>query len=108
MKVANIGIFCGTFNPIHLGHLLVAESARDQFDLTKVIFVTSPRPPHRNDTLLDARERLEMVGLAVANNPAFEASAIEIERPGPSYTIVTVEQLIASHAVRDRFNLLVG
>jgi nicotinate-nucleotide adenylyltransferase len=108
MKVANIGIFCGTFNPIHLGHLLVAESARDQFHLAKVIFVTSPRPPHRNDTLLDAIERHDMVALAVADNPAFEASTIEIERSGPSYTIDTVEQLIASYGSRDRFSLLVG
>lgn len=106
--MAEIGIFCGTFNPIHLGHLLVAESARDQFALEKVIFVTSPRPPHRNDTLLAARERHDMVVLAIADNAAFEASTIEIERPGPSFTIDTVEQLIGRYGRRDRFNLLVG
>lgn len=105
--MANIGIFCGTFNPIHLGHLLVAESARDQFKLEKVIFVTSPRPPHRNDTLLDARERHELVALAVKDNVAFEASTIEIDRPGPSYTIDTVEQLQATCG-NEAFYLIVG
>ena len=104
----SIGVFCGTFNPIHLGHLLVAECARDQFNLEKVIFVTSPRPPHRNDVLLDARQRHEMVALAVADNPHFEASTLEIERSGPSYTIDTIKQLIDAYGVQVQFNLLLG
>jgi nicotinate-nucleotide adenylyltransferase len=106
--VQNIGIFCGTFNPIHLGHLLAAESARDQFRLDKVIFVTSPRPPHRNDLLLEANERFELVALAVANNPYFEASPLEIERAGPSYTIDTVVHFAELYGSEAQINLLLG
>lgn len=104
----SIGVFCGTFNPIHLGHLLVAECARDQFHLEKVIFVVSPRPPHRSDVLLDARQRHEMVALAVADNPSFEASELEIERSGPSYTIDTIRQLIDIYGDQADFSLLLG
>lgn len=87
-----LGLFCGTFNPIHTGHLLIAECARDQFDLDKIFFVTSPQPPHRqNQPLLDAEARHEMVSAAVADNPCFEASRAEIDRMGLSYTIDTVD-----------------
>jgi nicotinate-nucleotide adenylyltransferase len=87
-----LGLFCGTFNPIHSGHLLIAECARDQFSLERVFFVTSPSPPHRQDhDLLDAKARHDMVIAAVAGNPNFEASTVEIERAGLSYTIDTVE-----------------
>lgn len=103
-----IGIFCGTFNPIHLGHLLVAECARDQFNLEKVLFITSPRPPHRSDVLLDAHERHNMVACAVAGNPAFEASMLEIERTGPSYTIDTIRQVLERFGNERQMNLLLG
>jgi nicotinate-nucleotide adenylyltransferase len=103
-----IGIFCGTFNPIHLGHLLVAECARDQFELEKILFITSPRPPHRSDVLLEARERHNMVACAVAGNPNFEASMLEIERPGPSYTIDTIRQVIERFGNDCQMNLLLG
>jgi nicotinate-nucleotide adenylyltransferase len=93
-RMAKIGLYCGTFNPIHLGHLLIAESARGQFALNKVIFVTSPQPPHRNDELLAAKERHDMVSKAVADNPFFEASDLEIKRDGPSYTADTVRSLL--------------
>lgn len=87
-----IGLFCGTFNPIHSGHLLIAECARDQFELDRVYFITSPNPPHRqNQDLLDGDARHEMVAAAVAGNPWFEASRVELERAGLSYTIDTVE-----------------
>ncbi len=88
-----IGVFCGTFNPIHLGHLLIAECARDQFALAKVLFVTSPRPPHRRTDLLDGEDRHLLVSAAVADNPHFEASRIELDRHGPSYTSETIRSL---------------
>ncbi len=109
-NLREIGVFCGTFNPIHLGHLLIAECARDQFSLEKVIFVTSPRPPHRIDELLDGEYRHLLVSAAVAENPHFECSRIEIEREGPSYTSDTVRQLVKEFGGPNkcRINLILG
>ncbi len=101
-----IGLFCGTFNPIHLGHLLIAECARDQFALDKVLFVTSPHPPHRQVGLLPGEERHKLVEAAVASNPFFEASRLELERTGPSYTVDTVKQIIADGTTK--VNLIIG
>ena len=106
-----IGLFCGTFNPIHLGHLLIAESARDQFHLDKVLFVTSVLPPHRSGGLLPGLDRHKMVEAAVASNPLFEASTLELDRPGPSYTVDTVKQVLALHnndSKGVRVNLIIG
>lgn len=86
-----LGIYCGTFNPIHNGHLLIAECARDQFGLEKVFFITSARPPHRRFDLLDAQARHELVCAAIADNHKFESSDIEIMREGPSYTVDTIK-----------------
>jgi nicotinate-nucleotide adenylyltransferase len=103
-----IGLFCGTFNPIHLGHLLIAECARDQFNLDRVIFVTSPMPPHRSGGLLPGWDRHAMVEAAIAGNKNFEASTAELERSGPSYTIDTVKQIRALHNNDVRINLIIG
>lgn len=89
-----LGIMGGTFDPIHLGHLVAAEEARVRFRLDRVIFVPNGRPPHKKDYPVTPPERrCEMVVLAVASNPAFEPSRIEIDRPGPSYAVDTVTQL---------------
>lgn len=89
-----IGLFCGTFNPVHLGHLLIAEAARSQFALDKVIFVVSPHPPHRNNLeLLDGEARYSLLCRAIAENQYFQASDLELKRQGKSYTIDTVESL---------------
>lgn len=86
-----IGIFGGTFNPIHLGHLRSAEEIRETFGLHRIYFVPAARPPHRSeDTLVAAPHRLRMVELAVADNPFFQASAVELERTGPSYSVDTI------------------
>jgi len=90
-NIVNIGLFCGTFNPIHNAHLLLAQCACDQFQLKEIYFVTSPRPPHRQDILVSAEVRHEMVLLAVAENDKFVPSAVELEREGPSFTIDTIE-----------------
>jgi len=104
----NIGLFCGTFNPIHVGHLILAECAREQFQLEKVLFITSPQPPHRQgEPLLPAPARHEMVSKAVSGNPAFAASSVELERSGPSYTFHTVRHF-QSEFPGCRISLLIG
>ncbi len=103
-----LGVFCGTFNPVHWGHLLVAECARDQFKLDTVIFITCGRPPHRRGDLLDGESRHEMVAAALTDNPHFEASRMELDRPGPSYTVDTIEALRASSPAGARLNLIIG
>lgn len=106
-----IGLFCGTFNPIHIGHLLIAECARDQFGLSKVLFVTSPTPPHRSTGLLPGEARHRLVEAAITDNPFFEASRLELDRGGTSYTVETVEQVLAAERLKQqvaRVNLIIG
>ena len=87
-----IGIFGGSFNPIHYGHLILAETARTGFNLDKVIFMPAGRPPHKPDMrLADDWQRLKMVKLAIAGNPAFEASDYELKKHGLSYTYDTLK-----------------
>jgi nicotinate-nucleotide adenylyltransferase len=86
-----IGLFGGTFDPIHWGHLRSAEEVSESFGLDRVLFIPASIPPHkRGQTTTPARDRLEMVRLAVARNPRFKASTVEISRPGISYSIDTV------------------
>ena len=86
-----IGILGGTFNPIHLGHLRSADEVRETFALDRIYFVPAAQPPHKkSQALADARHRLKMVELAIAGNPFFFPSSIELERSGPSYSIDTI------------------
>lgn len=88
-----IGILGGTFNPIHIGHLILAEEVREQLGLGKIIFVPAYLPPHKdNSDIIDAKDRLKMVKLAIEGNPAFSVSDAEIKRDGRSYTIDTVKE----------------
>lgn len=90
-KLKALGIMGGTFDPPHYGHLLAAEWARFKYGLDKVIFVPAGIPPHKDPgQILEARHRFKMVELAIHSNPAFEISALEIERKGCSYTIDTI------------------
>lgn len=90
-----IGIMGGTFDPIHYGHLYIAEEVRQTARLDKVLFIPSAQPPHKTDFIVTpAEHRLEMVRLATAGNPFFEVSAIEIEMGGKSYSVRTVEELL--------------
>lgn len=93
----HIAIFGGSFNPVHWGHLLIAESALSQFTLDKVIWVPTFRPPHKSEGLADFRQRLEMVTLAIADQPAFEVSASDAHRTTVSYAINTLEDLRLSY-----------
>ncbi|MFC1770142.1 nicotinate-nucleotide adenylyltransferase [Nitrospirota bacterium] len=85
-----IGVFGGTFNPIHFGHLRVAEDVLETLSLQKMIFVPAGTPPLKAEGLASATDRMRMVEMAVEGNPAFEVSPVEIEREGISYTIDTL------------------
>jgi nicotinate-nucleotide adenylyltransferase len=88
-----IGVFGGTFNPVHYGHLRAAEEAREMLGLEKVLFVPSGNPPLKSLDLADAGQRYEMVRQAVAGNRFFEAIDIECASPEKSYTVHTIERL---------------
>lgn len=89
-----LGIFGGTFDPVHYGHLLLAESAREQLRLDQVWFVPAAVPPHKRDRELTAgKQRLEMLELALAGNEAFHVSSLELDRGGVSYTIDTLHAI---------------
>lgn len=91
------GILGGTFDPIHLGHLVLAEKAFEICSLEKVIFVPASIPPHKiGEVLTPAKHRFRMVELAVAGHPRFEVSRVELDREGPSYTADTIGELIAA------------
>ena len=90
---ARVGLFGGTFNPIHVGHLRAAEEVREALGLERVVFVPSADPPLKrggDERIAPARERLRWVERAIAGNPAFAVDALELERAGPSYTVDTL------------------
>jgi len=93
-----VGILGGTFDPIHLGHLLLAETAREMLALQRVLFVPAGDPPHKQAApKTPARHRQAMVELAIAGHSCFELSLIDLERPGPHYTTDTVRLLRHQH-----------
>jgi nicotinate-nucleotide adenylyltransferase len=89
--MTKIGIFGGTFDPIHIGHLRVAAEFGSAFELDKVLMMVAATPPHRDPPVASAQDRLRMVELAVRDYPGLEASDIELVRKGPSFTLDTVE-----------------
>ncbi len=109
-----LGIIGGTFDPPHLAHLVMAEFAREQFELERILWVVAADPPHKQGVMMSPVEhRLAMVSLAIEKHPAFEISLVDVERPGPHYTvdmldIIAVQQpgaeiyfLIGSDSFRD-------
>lgn len=88
-----IGLMGGTFNPIHMGHLIISEFLRITFPLDKVIFIPSGNPPHKNNDIAESNHRMAMVNLATSQNPFFEVSSIELKRTGKSYTIDTIKEI---------------
>lgn len=91
-RCQRIGLLGGTFNPIHAGHLIVAEETLEALHLDKVVFIPCFLPPHKDDrTVASARHRLQMVRLAVKGNPRFTFSDLEISRKGKSYTVETLK-----------------
>jgi nicotinate-nucleotide adenylyltransferase len=102
-----LGLFGGTFDPVHLGHLRAAESARVQLGLDRVFLVPAAHPPHRATAVSSALDRYTMTALASSGSPLFVACDVEMLREGPSYTIDTVSALEAQHP-GDEIVLLVG
>jgi len=89
-----IGILGGTFDPIHLGHLILAEQLAEKYGLDEIIFIPSSSPPHKNNKKVSsAKDRFKMTGLAIEDNPLFSISDIELKRKGKSYTVITVQKL---------------
>jgi nicotinate-nucleotide adenylyltransferase len=103
-----VGIFGGTFDPIHVGHLIVAEQARDLLHLDQVLFVPARMPPHKVQATASAEQRFRMTSLAVEDNPAFAVSDLELRREGPSYTVETLRALRATAPTGARHYLLLG
>ena len=103
-----IGIMGGTFDPIHVGHLMIAEAVWDEFKLDKVIFIPSANPPHKHSVMTSAKHRFNMTLLATCSNPHFEVSSIEMERSGPSYTIDTIKALKTIYGEDTDFYFIIG
>jgi len=91
-----LGVLGGTFDPIHIAHLAVAEEARDTLGLEQVLFIPAGEPPHKpGQAITPGDDRLAMIQLAIADNPAFAVSRMELDRDGPSYTVDTLSALRA-------------
>lgn len=104
-----VGILGGSFNPIHMGHLILAEEAREKLKLDKVFFIPIYLPVHKDaKDLLPPEKRLRMVKLAISGNPYFEALDIEVRRRGKSYTIDTLRDLRQLYPEVDKFFFIVG
>ncbi|MBI3910306.1 MAG: nicotinate-nucleotide adenylyltransferase [Armatimonadetes bacterium] len=99
----------GTFDPIHFGHLVIAEEAWRAFQLERVLFVPARQPPHKAQLpCASAEDRYAMALLAVADNPHFDLSRMELEREGPSYTVVTIRALWEQHGPETEIFLIMG
>ncbi|MEK7247543.1 MAG: nicotinate-nucleotide adenylyltransferase [Chloroflexota bacterium] len=106
-KVQRLGMLGGTFDPVHIGHLVLGEAAREEIGLDRVIFVPTGHSWRKSDReITPAGHRLEMLRLAVAGNPNFEVSTLEIEREGPSYSEVTLAGLRDSNPGAEMFFIL--
>ena len=104
-----VGIMGGTFDPPHIAHLIIAEVARVSLELDSVIFIPAGDPWMKSPHMVtSAEKRVEMVNLAIATNPAFSLSLIEVKRPGPTYTVDTIEQLSGEVGYEVGLFLLLG
>jgi nicotinate-nucleotide adenylyltransferase len=102
MSREQIGLFGGTFDPPHLGHLILASEAYSQLGLDRLLWILTPDPPHKQDQVITSVEhRLAMVNLAIKDNPRFELSRVELDRPGPHYTLDTVEAISEKYPEAD-------
>jgi len=103
-----IGILGGTFNPVHIGHLILAEEAREKLGLDKIVFIPTALPPHKDSlNIALADKRLKMLKLAIRGNKYFMVSDIEIKRQGRSYTIDTLKELKQKYS-RDELYFIIG
>jgi nicotinate-nucleotide adenylyltransferase len=98
MKTQRIGLMGGTFDPPHLAHLAIAEAAREHFSLERVIWLPAGDPPHKRTVTVTPQEhRYAMTLLATAENPHFEVSRLELERQGPSFSVLTLGHFTHTH-----------
>jgi nicotinate-nucleotide adenylyltransferase len=103
-----IGVYGGTFDPVHLAHLVLAEQCREQSRLDQVLFIPAARPPHKLErTLTPLAQRIEMLALAIVGQAAFRIDDLEKDRPGPSYTADTLAELQRGNPDAELF-LLIG
>lgn len=103
-----VGIFGGTFDPVHMGHLILAEQCRDQAALDEVWFMPSAHPPHKSDrSVTRFEQRCDMLELAIAGHSSFRVERIEKDLPPPSYTAATLTELLRRHPGTE-FHLLLG
>ena len=104
-----VGIMGGTFDPVHTGHLVLAEDVRDAFGLNEVIFIPSANPPHKGGSAsVSAEHRYLMTVLATADNPHFSVSRRELDRQGPSYSLLTVKELQERYGGSTEFFFITG
>jgi len=104
-----LGIYGGTFDPIHTGHLILAEMTRQECGLDKVVFIPAANPPHKRDRYISSpMQRLEMTRLAIEDNPHFELSDMEIKRKGISYTVDTLKALRDIYPEECEFWMIIG
>ncbi len=101
-----LGIYGGTFDPIHLGHLILAETCREACGLDRVWFVVAGEPPHKPGKRTGVADRIEMARIAVAGHPAFEVSEVEARRPGPHYSVETLDAIRREHPDDELFFLI--
>jgi nicotinate-nucleotide adenylyltransferase len=104
----SIGLFGGTFNPIHLGHLRAAEEIRQRCGLSQIIFVPAHLPPHKTKKIAPAHHRLAMVRLAVQGNPSFRVSDSELRRAGKSYSFETIARFNKLLSPQDELFFIIG
>lgn len=107
MRKIKIGIMGGTFDPIHNGHLILAEHSRVVFGLEKVFFIPTGKPPHKEEDISSMNHRYNMTLLAINTNPYFYLSSIEIQREGTTYTIDTIKSLQSKYR-NTEFYFIIG
>ena len=109
IHAARVGVFGGTFDPIHVGHLAAVQDAAYNLSFDRVLFVPNRQPPHKlNKEVSDPADRVAMVELSLQDNPLFELSTVELEREGPSYSLDTLRQLKDQLGMDTELYFLVG
>ena len=101
-----LGIFGGTFDPIHYGHLMLAEACRQELNLDQILFIPAGNPPHKAGEISDGHARADMVGLAISGLPEFSVDRREIRRAGPSFSVLTLEEVAQEQPDADLFFLI--
>lgn len=105
-----LAIFPGTFNPVHIGHLMLAETALLQFGLQKVLFIISPNPPNKLNSkdVIPVERRVQLLEVALAGNLRFALDQRELKRAGPSYTVQTVQEVRQEYKLNTKVSLILG